>query len=95
MFPGSRILYDAVQRVRHTPPQTGLDIDARRGNVSAAFALSRRFPAGIARVTLIDDVMTTGATVTACVRALREVVPDVDVFALARSVPAMLREGPF
>lgn len=47
-------------RSRDTPPQTDLSIDERRRNVRGAFRCTRDL-AG-ARVALVDDVMTTGAT---------------------------------
>ncbi len=58
----------ALQRVRDTPSQTGLDRRARRRNVREAFTARRPGPA---RVWLVDDVATTGSTLTACARALR------------------------
>jgi ComF family protein len=60
----------ALVRVRHTPQQALLDREARLGNVRAAFRV--RCPAAIRgrRVVLVDDVATTGSTLTACTEAL-------------------------
>jgi ComF family protein len=76
----------SLRRVRATAPQTGLDRASRRRNVDGAFAVVR--PGRIAgrAVLLLDDVVTTGATMAAATEALRaagaaRVVP----FAAARA----------
>lgn len=61
----------SLRRLRATAPQTGLDRAARRRNVDGAFAVVRpRRVAGRA-VLLLDDVVTTGATLAAASAALR------------------------
>jgi len=56
----------ALRRLRDTPPQASLDRADRAANVRDAF----RARATEARVLLIDDVRTTGATLAACAEAL-------------------------
>lgn len=57
-----------LKRVRATPTQVGLDAAARRRNVAGAFALAGSLPPALV---LIDDVITTGATLEECARAAR------------------------
>jgi ComF family protein len=81
----------ALRRVRDTPSQAGLGVAARRANVAGAFAVpasQRRHVAG-RRVLLVDDIMTTGATLAAAARALIEVgAAEVSCFAFARAETA-------
>ena len=76
---------DVLRRVRVTHAQTELDARARRRNVRGAFALAAdaSLPAHVA---VLDDVMTTGATLAECTRVLKRAgVQTVDVWALARA----------
>jgi len=61
-----------LARVRATPPQANLGERDRRANVAGAFAAVH--PAALAgrRVLVVDDVMTTGATLSACLDALAD-----------------------
>lgn len=76
----------ALRRVRATPSQVGLTHEQRRQNVRGAFAVGRNERPDIVgrRVLLIDDVITTGATIEACAKALLAAGADgVDVLVLA------------
>jgi ComF family protein len=78
-----------LARVRRTVSQVGLSPDQRRRNVAGAFEVPQAETSVIKgkNILLIDDVITTGATVEACARALRRAgAARVDVLALARAV---------
>ncbi|MBZ0270824.1 ComF family protein [bacterium] len=77
---------DTLVRTRPTVPQVGLPRKARRENVRMAFEAARPIPEG-ARVLLVDDVITTGATVSACAAALKRAGASVvDAAAVARVI---------
>nr|WP_257644181.1 ComF family protein [Luteimonas salinisoli] len=77
------LLEGGLRRTRATAPQSRLVAQARRGNLRGAFAASGRLPAHVA---LVDDVMTTGATLHAAARALhRAGVGRVDAWVCART----------
>ena len=74
-----------VRRVRNTPGQTGLSRSARLQNMHGAFSLAA--PVAGARVALLDDVITTTATVAALADLLkRGGAREVQVWAAARTV---------
>jgi ComF family protein len=65
-------LCHALRRVRATPSQTDLPAAERHANVRNAFALARRVDVRGKCLVLVDDVSTTGATLEACARVLRD-----------------------
>jgi ComF family protein len=65
----AKLAIDACVRERDAPPQAGLDRDSRRRNVRGAFRCQRSFAGE--RVALVDDVMTTGATLDELARAVK------------------------
>jgi ComF family protein len=72
-------------RVRDTPPQTGLGAAERRKNVAEAFHVPHPQWVSSRRLLLVDDVLTTGATVNACANALLKAgAKSVCVVTLAR-----------
>jgi ComF family protein len=85
-----------LQRVRRTRQQVGLNSAERRNNVADAFRLSRAGQQAISgrHVVLVDDIITTGATVDACAQVLRAGgAMRVDVLAIARVVETELLDG--
>lgn len=85
-------IWPALVRRRATQRQHGLDRATRLRNLSEAMELSTvRPPAGgqgaMSAVVLVDDILTTGATLEACAVILRAAgVPSVYGFAVAREV---------
>jgi len=80
----SRIVH-VLERVRSTKQQARLTRDERYHNVSGVFMLT--FPELVrdAHIILIDDVTTTGATLTEASRPLTSIVTSVTLLALARA----------
>ena len=62
---------NCLARVRETATQTGLHAGQRRANVRGAFAARHQAWVHGRSLLLIDDVMTTGATVSECSRVLK------------------------
>jgi ComF family protein len=86
------VSFTALKRVKATPQQVGLSKSERATNVQGAFRVAPAGKAEIARrhVVLVDDVLTSGATVDACSRALlRAGARQVDVLIFARVVDSV------
>ena len=77
-----------LRRWRATPPQTGLRRAARGENLRGAFEVVEPERVRERPVVLIDDVMTTGATLSACARTLKRAGAEPVIgLTLARATP--------
>jgi len=74
--PKAVVILPLLRRIRHTPRQASLDRGERLSNLAGAFRVARRFrnreELEGARFLLVDDVLTTGSTVSECGFVLRE-----------------------
>jgi ComF family protein len=80
----------AVVRVKRTRQQVGLDAKAREANMRGAFQVraEARIAVNGRRVLLVDDVFTTGATVSAATKVLKRAgAREVDVLTFALALP--------
>lgn len=87
---GPRKRIDWLQRVRSTDPQTGQARPARLSNLSGAFALAPRALDAVrgSALLVVDDVMTTGATLSVVSQVLIDAgAASVDVLVFARTPP--------
>lgn len=86
----------AVRRVKRTRKQVGLALGERQENVRAAFAVPPDGEIAVRgrRVLVVDDVYTTGATVSSVTRALKKAgAGAVDVLTFARVLPGDFQPG--
>lgn len=75
---------DALIRLYDTAPQAGLGREERWANLRGAFSCPK--PLSGARILLVDDVLTTGASLSACAEVLRHAgATRIDVAVLART----------
>jgi ComF family protein len=85
--PGPTVAVDLLVRRRRTPSQGRRTRSQRAENVRGAFRLRRGTNVRGKRVLIIDDVLTSGATVEECARMLRRAgAKGVDILTLARAV---------
>ena len=81
------IAFGALKRIKATAQQVGLSQTERAANIQGAFKVPEDGKAAVAgrRLVLVDDVLTSGATVEGCARALlRAGAANVDVLVFAR-----------
>ncbi|ACV69467.1 competence protein F [Desulfohalobium retbaense DSM 5692] len=83
---GLELVVRGLERVRPTPSQTGLHKTEREHNMRDAFAVFGEISWHERNVLLVDDVFTTGATLSACARRLCEAgVARLGVLTMARA----------
>lgn len=76
---------DCLVRIRHTENQAGLTMAGRRRNVKGAFAVRKGVDFTGSNICLVDDVKTSGATLSECAAVLKE-AGAVRVFAVTAAV---------
>jgi len=69
-------LSDSVIRKRNTRTQTGLSREQRQRNVKGAFKFTGKVDLCGKNLLLVDDVLTTGATMSECARTLKSAGAD-------------------
>lgn len=75
---GAGLHTDILYRQRRTSTQTKVDVKQKRCNVLGAFEAVKNGHE-LTHILLIDDLFTTGATLYACYRAIREIYPSVKI----------------
>jgi ComF family protein len=84
---GTPVKTNLLRRIAATRTQTLLTRDQRAANMRNAFALRPGQKLAGRRIVLVDDVFTTGATTSACARALRKAgAGDICVWTVARGI---------
>jgi ComF family protein len=82
------LLADACERVRNTPPQSSLPWKERDKNMRQAFACKPGADVRGKHVAVVDDVMTTGASIGELARALKKAgASEVSAWVVARTLP--------
>ncbi|BCB95093.1 hypothetical protein JZK55_00150 [Dissulfurispira thermophila] len=80
------LMIDVLKKIKETPPQTDVSGKERFKNIRNAFKVCREING--MNLLLIDDVITTGATIRECSKVLIKAgAKSVVVIALARSMP--------
>lgn len=84
------LMQNVLKKTKDTLPQTGVTGKERLKNIRNAFSVSRDISIQGLNLLLLDDVITTGATITECAKALKDAgAKDITVIALAHSMPRL------
>jgi ComF family protein len=83
------VSYDALRRKSQTLPQTRLNREERLRNVKGAFEISDAGKVRGRRILLVDDVFTTGTTLSECARTLKRKggASEVHALTVTRALP--------
>ncbi len=82
------LLMDACERVRNTPPQSSLPWKERDKNMRQAFICNPNADVRGKHVAIVDDVMTTGASIGELARVLKQAgASEVSAWVVARTLP--------
>lgn len=85
---GISVILNCLVKVEDTMPQVGLSSHARRKNIRRAFQVKNIKQIEGKNIVLMDDVVTTGATVRECSRVLKEAgAENIYVITLAHGIP--------
>lgn len=88
------LLPDGCSRIKHTLPQTGLPWKERQKNIRRAF--SCKIDVSGKHVAIVDDVMTTGATLNELAQVLRRRgATEISNWVIARTLPGIHPLGPY
>jgi len=87
IFKNIPISFNALLRTRNTPHQMGLKRQERLKNVVGAFKVRKKDKIRSKTILLVDDVVTTGATINECCKELLNAgAKEVKVFSLAQTI---------
>lgn len=80
-----------LKKIRNTKPQIELGKKDRQNNLKEAFTVSDEINlSNFKRILIIDDICTTGSTLTECAKTLKQSNPDLIVEALCFARPALI-----
>lgn len=85
---GVKVDARSVRRLRNNPSQARNTATARWANVESLFGVRRTEALRTKHILVVDDVLTTGATITSCIQAIKAELPDcrVSVAALSTTI---------